>query len=155
MSTSATPQTPASTPGSGPSSTPGSGPSSTPGSGPRPQSLLRRALHQRRFVVGAGITAFVVLVAVVGPWLAPPGQNDIVGNPFAAAGGLLGTDYLGQDVLSRVLSGGRSILVISLLTTPLGMLLGIAIGLLGIIAFIVLIASTADATYGALAHAAA
>jgi peptide/nickel transport system permease protein len=42
---------------------------------------------------------------------------------------VLGTDYLGQDVLSRVLYGGGSILVIAVIATALGLIAGTAIGL--------------------------
>ena len=42
--------------------------------------------------------------------------------------GLFGTDYLGQDVFSRLLYGGKVILLISVLGTLLGMVVGIAIG---------------------------
>ncbi len=104
--------------------------SSTTLTRPRGQSLLAKASRQRRFVTGAVITLLVVVVAIVGPWVAPHGQNDIVGKPYVHAGGLLGTDYLGQDVWSRLLEGGRSILIISLLATILGMVLGIAIGVI-------------------------
>lgn len=89
---------------------------------------LVRAMRHRRFITGLVITALVTLLAVIGPWLAPYGQNEIVGKPYTMVGSVLGTDYLGQDVFSRVLSGGRSILVISLLATILGMVLGILIG---------------------------
>jgi peptide/nickel transport system permease protein len=89
---------------------------------------LRRIGQQRRLLVGLVITGVIVLLAVVGPWLAPYGENEIVGKPFTMEGSLLGTDYLGQDVWSRLLSGGISILVISLLATVLGMILGIIIG---------------------------
>jgi peptide/nickel transport system permease protein len=89
---------------------------------------LRRIGQQRRLLVGLVITGVIVLLAVVGPWLAPYGENEIVGKPFTMEGSLLGTDYLGQDVWSRLLSGGRSILLISLLATALGMVLGIVIG---------------------------
>jgi peptide/nickel transport system permease protein len=89
---------------------------------------LRRIGQQRRLLVGLVITGVIVLLAVVGPWLAPYGENEIVGKPFPMEGSLLGTDYLGQDVWSRLLSGGRSILLISLLATALGMVLGIVIG---------------------------
>ena len=41
---------------------------------------------------------------------------------------LLGNDYLGQDVLSRVLFGGRSVLLISLLATIVGVGLGVVAG---------------------------
>ena len=39
----------------------------------------------------------IVLLAVLGPLLAPHGQNEVVGTPFSSKG-FLGTDYLGQDV---------------------------------------------------------
>jgi peptide/nickel transport system permease protein len=89
---------------------------------------FRRIGQQRRLVVGLVITLFITLIAIIGPWLAPYGENEIVGKPFTHEGSVLGTDYLGQDVLSRVLYGGASILVISLLATVLGMVLGIIIG---------------------------
>ena len=91
-------------------------------------SGLRRASRVPRFVAGGIITALVVLLAVLGPLLAPHGQNEVVGPPFGTADGLLGNDYLGQDVLSRVLYGGRAILLISVLGTALGMVLGVLIG---------------------------
>lgn len=90
--------------------------------------VLSKALRQRRFVIGLAITAVVVLLAIVGPWLAPYSESAIVGRPYTMEGGILGTDYLGQDVWSRVLAGGRTILVISLLATLLGMAAGILIG---------------------------
>jgi peptide/nickel transport system permease protein len=91
-------------------------------------TTLRRIGQQRRLVTGLVITVLICLLAIVGPWLAPYGENDIVGKPFTHEGSVLGTDYLGQDVLSRVLAGGGSILAISLLATALGMVLGIIIG---------------------------
>ena len=96
---------------------------------PAPRAAgLRRAARHRRLLVGAVITALVVLLAVVGPLLAPHGQNEVVGSPFNRTDGLLGNDYLGQDVLSRLLYGGRAILLISLLGTVLGMVVGVLVG---------------------------
>jgi peptide/nickel transport system permease protein len=89
---------------------------------------LRRIGAQPRLLTGLVITVVIALLAVVGPWLAPYGENDIVGKPFTHEGSWLGTDYLGQDVWSRVLSGGGSILLISVLATALGMVLGVMIG---------------------------
>ncbi len=88
---------------------------------------IKRFTSQRRLLVGLIITLAVVLLAVVGPLLAPHGENEVVGVPFASSG-LFGTDYLGQDVLSRLLYGGQSILLISVLGTLLGMVGGILIG---------------------------
>ena len=89
---------------------------------------LRRVGRQHRLFTGLVLTVLVVLLAIVGPWLAPYGENEIVGKPYTYAGSWLGTDYLGHDVWSRVLYGGISIVVISLLATALGMVLGIIIG---------------------------
>jgi peptide/nickel transport system permease protein len=91
-------------------------------------TTTRRIGRQRRLVTGLVITLVVALIAIVGPWLAPYGENEIVGKPFTTEGSWLGTDYLGQDVWSRVLAGGGSILVISALATALGMVLGSVIG---------------------------
>ncbi len=53
----------------------------------------------------------------------------MVGRPFTGEGGsFLGTDYLGQDVWSRVLYGGQSVLITAVLATALGVVIG---GLLG------------------------
>jgi peptide/nickel transport system permease protein len=89
---------------------------------------LSRVRSQPRLLTGLVITVVIALLAIFGPLLAPYGENDIVGKPFTHEGSVLGTDYLGQDVLSRVLYGGGSILLISLLATALGMVLGIIIG---------------------------
>jgi peptide/nickel transport system permease protein len=91
-------------------------------------SRWSRIGQQRRLVVGLVITLFITLIAIIGPWLAPYGENEIVGKPFTHEGSILGTDYLGQDVWSRVLAGGGSILMISVLATLLGMVVGVIIG---------------------------
>lgn len=104
----------------------------TSGTRSRSRANLRRITSSRRLMVGSVITALVVLLAVLGPLLAPHGQNEVVGTPFGQGGALgngpLGNDYLGQDVLSRLLHGGRVILLISLLGTLLGMVIGIVVG---------------------------
>jgi peptide/nickel transport system permease protein len=89
---------------------------------------LRRIGTQRRLLIGSAITLVIVLVAIFGPLLAPYGENEIVGKPYTTEGSFLGTDYLGQDVWSRLLDGGGTILVNSLLATLFGMVLGIVIG---------------------------
>ena len=94
-------------------------------------SLLRRSLRLWRTRIGVALVGFLVLVAIVGPYVAPYGPSTPVGVPNANPSGkaVLGTDYLGQDVLSRVLYGGRSILVMAVLATALGLIAGAAIGL--------------------------
>ena len=91
-------------------------------------NTLKLLFTDRRTLIGTIITALVVLLAVFGPWLAPYGEYEIVGKPFTLEGSFLGTDYLGQDVLSRVLYGGQSILITAILATVVGLLLGVLIG---------------------------
>jgi ABC-type dipeptide/oligopeptide/nickel transport system permease subunit len=83
--------------------------------------------------IGTGLVLAVVLVAVLGPLLAPHSPTEI---GLAAPGSgpssalPLGTDLLGRDVFSRFLNGGRSLIVLSLLATLLGFTVGAALGVL-------------------------
>lgn len=85
-------------------------------------------LRDPKIAFGTIVTLVIVLLAVIGPLIAPYGEYEIVGKPFTQEGSFLGTDYLGQDVLTRVLYGGRSVLLIAFLATGLGVLLGFVIG---------------------------
>ena len=105
--------------------------------------MKRRGQGLRRFPakakVGALILALFVLVAIIGPSIAPydpsatiPGQA----LPTApSASHLLGTTATGQDVLSQLLIGTRSTVVLGLLTgliaTGLSVLVGTSAGFLG------------------------
>lgn len=98
----------------------------------RRPGVLRRAVRLRRVKVGLALVTVVVLVAALGPVAAPLGGTDYVGRPNTAriAGAAFGTDHLGQDVWSRCLLGGRSILVYAALATIIGVIAGAAIGAL-------------------------
>jgi peptide/nickel transport system permease protein len=98
-----------------------------PAAAPHTPSTFRKALKQKRFVAGGVLTLLVALFAIFGPLLAPHGQNEVVGTPYSSQGAL-GTDYLGQDVLSRLMYGGTDILVIALLATVLSTVIGTLIG---------------------------
>jgi peptide/nickel transport system permease protein len=94
---------------------------------PAEPSTFRKALRQKRFTVGFTITLLLVAFVIIAPYFAPYGENETAGPPFSKDG-FLGTDYLGQDVLSRVMYGGQEILLIAVGGTVLGMVLGIAVG---------------------------
>jgi peptide/nickel transport system permease protein len=98
----------------------------------RASSLLRRALRLWRTRIGVLLVGALVLLAIIGPYVAPYGPSVPVGVPNSLPGGkaALGTDYLGQDVLSRLLYGGRSILVTAVIATAIGLIVGVVIGLL-------------------------
>lgn len=81
--------------------------------------------------VGLGLLALVVALAVLGPLLAPHSTTAPVGIPGEGPTGAapFGLDYLGRDVLSRTLSGGRSTLLLGGAATLLTYLVGVTIGL--------------------------
>jgi peptide/nickel transport system permease protein len=97
----------------------------------RGASLLRRSMRLWRTRIGVALVGLIVLISIIGPYIAPYGPSTPVGVPNANPGGkaVLGTDYLGQDVLSRTLYGGRSILVMAVIATALGLIAGGSIGL--------------------------
>jgi peptide/nickel transport system permease protein len=97
----------------------------------RGASMLRRSLRLWRTRIGVALVGVIVLLAILGPYIAPYGPSTPVGAPNSVPGGkaVLGTDYLGQDVLSRVLYGGRSILVMAVIATALGLIGGVVVGL--------------------------
>ncbi|MFL6049088.1 MAG: ABC transporter permease [Gaiellales bacterium] len=82
--------------------------------------------------VGVTIVVFVVAVAVFGRYFAPYDPNVPVTAPLSPPSShyLLGTDFLGRDVFSRLLYGGRSVITLAALATGLGYLIGMSIGLI-------------------------
>ncbi|MGW6426430.1 ABC transporter ATP-binding protein/permease [Nocardia sp. NPDC055053] len=74
--------------------------------------------------------AVVVLVAMVGPVLAPHPAERAVGMPFAEPGGgaALGTDRLGRDVLSHLLTGGTQLLLVSVVIAAVVTVLSAVLG---------------------------
>jgi peptide/nickel transport system permease protein len=78
-----------------------------------------------------GIIGFVIALAVFGPLLAPHSATVSTVAPFATPSrqALLGGDQLGRDVLSRVLDGGRVLLLMALAATVLGVGVGAGSGI--------------------------
>lgn len=80
----------------------------------------------------AGLAAYAVL-ALAAPLIAPYSPTDVfVGGPFdpPSPDFWLGTDALGRDVASRVLFGGRTVLVSACSAAALSAVLGSTLGLL-------------------------
>lgn len=82
-------------------------------------------------VVGLCLLALVASVALLGPFFAPYAPDRPIGVPLTGPGegALFGTDFLGRDVLSRALWGGRSVLGLAGLATLLAYAGGVTIGL--------------------------
>ena len=82
--------------------------------------------------LGLALVVSVLVVAAVGPFVAPYRHTALVGPILQAPSGkhLLGTDQLGRDVLSRVLYGGRSVLLLPFFAVAMAFLIGGGLGLL-------------------------
>jgi peptide/nickel transport system permease protein len=98
----------------------------------RDQPVWQLLLRRPAFLIGAAILLFWIVCAIFGTAIAP--HNPLAQNLFATNKPLsgahwFGTDQLGRDVLSRVIVGCRSILIIAPLATLLGTVLGSALGL--------------------------
>jgi len=82
--------------------------------------------------IGAVIMALFVLTALLAGTIAPfdPTATDAPAS-LARPGGvhLLGADFMGRDVFSRIVHGARISLAVGLCATALGCLIGVAIGL--------------------------
>jgi peptide/nickel transport system permease protein len=81
--------------------------------------------------IGLALLLAVVALALLGPLFAPHSPDEPIGAPFSrpTEGAPFGTDFLGRDVLSRVLWGGRSVLGLAGLATLLAYAGGVAVGL--------------------------
>lgn len=105
------------------------------------QRRWRRFKQNRLSVVGAGIILLLILMAVVGPFLAPYPKDATgavhiserlqrPGNPH-----WMGTDDVGRDVLTRLLVGSRislgAGLVVLVIATVVGLTLGMISGYFG------------------------
>ncbi len=104
----------------------------------RPQGALVRLLRRPMAVLGLVLIALVVGAASAAPWIAPFAPQEqffdgltIEGAPLPPGGAyLLGTDLLGRDLLSRLLHGARTSLVIGVVANGIALFIGVLVGLL-------------------------
>jgi peptide/nickel transport system permease protein len=96
-----------------------------------PRSTMRRSLGDIRTRIGVVLVTIVVLAAILGPAFAPHDPTETLAAPFqgGSSESPLGTDFLGRDVLSRVLHGGVTLLWMSLASALLGVVIGVVIGM--------------------------
>lgn len=94
-----------------------------------PLGIVWRGTHGR---VGTVLVVLMLLIIIFGPTVAPYSPTAIVGDLLEgpSRAHLLGTDVLGRDVLSRLLNGGRSILILPILAVAIAFVIGTTLGLL-------------------------
>lgn len=98
--------------------------------------IIKELLKRKLALLGVAIIAVIVMAALFAPWVAPyapeaqmpDGLTDI-GEPLAPNNQFwLGTDLLGRDLLSRLIYGARTSLVIGLLANGIAIFIGALVG---------------------------
>lgn len=89
---------------------------------------LRRFRRHRLAVLGVGIVAFLVVLAVLGSEAAALKQNLAISNQPPSQAHWLGTDRLGRDVLARTMVGGRVSLLVGIVAVFFATMIGTTLG---------------------------
>ncbi len=98
-------------------------------------SLWRDAWHRlkrnRLALCSLFLLGFMVLMALLTPWIAPYGyqeQNLALGASPPSWQHWLGTDVLGRDMLTHILYGGRVSLMVGFVATAVALVIGVLYG---------------------------
>lgn len=102
------------------------------------REAFRRLRHSKMAIIGAIIIAAFVVIAVIGPYIAPysptaqtwrgevfPNRGEFVG---PRSGNWFGLDHIGRDMFSRMLIGARQTLLVGVVSTLIGLTVGFLIG---------------------------
>lgn len=103
-------------------------PARTPG-----RLALKRFLRHRLAVIGLGLLAVIILLAIFGPLIArfQPDQIDLLSRSQPPSSvHWLGTDQTGRDVFARTLIAGRVSLLVGMLSTLISVVVGTTLGAL-------------------------
>ena len=99
-------------------------------------SVWERFRRRKLALTGMGLITIALFGAIFAPWLTPYDPNTqmfdgltIEGAPMApSAQFLLGTDLLGRDLLTRILYGARTSLIIGLVANGVSLIIGTLVG---------------------------
>lgn len=95
--------------------------------------MLQELLSSKTGAFSLGMVFFLILLALLGPWITPFDPLEINVNAILQAPSPthpFGTDLLGRDVLSRMIFGARISLQVSLVAVGLSLFIGIFLGAL-------------------------
>jgi peptide/nickel transport system permease protein len=95
-------------------------------------SLTKRGPSGWMIIIGVVIVVAIVVMTAIAPWIAPhdPIKSNV--GPLASPPSLqfpMGTTALGQDMLSRILFGGSTMLQVSAISVLICFVIGVPIGL--------------------------
>ncbi|ALX83966.1 ABC transporter permease [Achromobacter denitrificans] len=93
---------------------------------------LRAFARNPGALIGLLLLAAILAVVLIGPLVMPADPFEIASAPMEPPGGelLLGSDYMGRDVLTGIIHGGRATLLVGVVAAVLSMAIGITVGAL-------------------------
>ncbi|WP_405414905.1 ABC transporter permease [Streptomyces rubiginosohelvolus] len=104
------------------------------------REAFRRMRSSKMAIIGAVIIGAFVLVAIIGPWVAPHGptaqnwRSEVFPNQGNFVGmrgeNWFGLDHLGRDMFSRWLVGARQTLLVGVVSMLIGLIVGALVGVL-------------------------
>lgn len=95
------------------------------------REALRMFARNPSAIVGMLMLGLVLLVSLGGPWLMGADPFEIRAAPMTpplSEDAVLGTDYLGRDVLTTLIYGGRATLLVGAVAALLSVTIGITLG---------------------------
>ena len=95
--------------------------------------MLWRAVRRSPLgLLGLTLLTLIVVMAVGAPWIAPYNPAQTVGKPLEApsVAHWLGTNDIGQDILSELIFGARISLLIGVLSAAIALVIGTGVGLM-------------------------
>jgi peptide/nickel transport system permease protein len=106
----------------------------------RPQSLIGKLVApifgkgygRGLMLVGIGLTLFISVMSILAPFIAPHDPTKIGFGPSnspPSATFPMGTDQYGRDMLSRIIWGGRFLLLVAVAAVAICLVIGLPIGL--------------------------
>ena len=96
-------------------------------------ALTGRGLAGWMVIIGLGIVLSIVTMTLISPWISPHDPSALNVGPLRSppSGEFpLGTNHLGQDMLSRILCGGSIMLQVAIISVLFCLAIGVPIGLL-------------------------
>jgi peptide/nickel transport system permease protein len=99
---------------------------------PQLRNLRQRGLAGWAILIGAAIVAAIAIMTATSPWIRPYDPILINVGPILSPPSAqfpLGTNHLGQDMLSRVYSGGAIMFQVAVLSVIVCLVVGVPIGL--------------------------
>lgn len=81
--------------------------------------------------IGLFLTIALVMIAIIGPWIAPYPPGKIVGSPYSppSLSFLLGTDDLGEDLFSQLIVACRGSVLVAIAAGAVSTVIGVTLGL--------------------------